>query len=146
LAKKNKKMGAPVKHVDLDQLKTLMRLHPRLQDTAAFFEVSPDTIESRIKEHFGGITYSEFREQNMVHTRFSIIRKAISEAERGNTAMLIFCLKNLCGWRDRYEADVTHARKMFVVEMTDGSKIEMGSEIIDVKGENQNGEKDDKKD
>jgi hypothetical protein len=37
----------------------------------------------------------------MVFTRFDLIRTAIDKAKKGDNVMLIFCLKNLCGWRDK---------------------------------------------
>ena len=37
----------------------------------------------------------------MVHTRFMLIRTAIQKAEKGDNVMLIFCIKNLCNWRDK---------------------------------------------
>lgn len=87
------------------QIKEIMRLKPSLKDTAAFFDVSEDTIERYIKEHWG-LRFAEFREQNMVFTRFSLIRTAIQKAEKGDNVMLIFCLKNLCGWRDKLPDEV----------------------------------------
>jgi len=97
-----KKMGRPKKEINLEQLKALMRLKPTQKDTAAFFECSEDVIERRIKAEFG-CSFADFRDQNMVHTRFSLIRKAIQKAEGGDNCMLIFCLKNLCGWVDKFE-------------------------------------------
>jgi hypothetical protein len=82
------------------QLKEIMRFKPTLKDTAAFFECSEDTIEKYISAKWG-LRFAEFREQNMVHTRFMLIRTAIQKAERGDNVMLIFCLKNLCNWRDK---------------------------------------------
>jgi hypothetical protein len=84
------------------QLKALMRLKPTLADTAAFFECNTSTIEKHIRKVYDR-TYSEFRDQNMVHTRFSLIRTAIGKAESGDNVMLIFCLKNLCGWKDKWD-------------------------------------------
>jgi hypothetical protein len=86
--------------IKLAQLKALMRLKPTLEDTAAFFECSADTIERTIKRE-AKCSFAEFREQNMVHTRFTLIRTALKKAEQGDNVMLIFCLKNLCGWKDR---------------------------------------------
>jgi hypothetical protein len=100
------KPGRPRKEIQLEQLKALMRLNPTLKDTAAFFECSEDTIERLIKAEFEGINFAEFREQNMVHTRMALIRNALKMAEKGNPAMMIFCLKNLCGWKDRFENEV----------------------------------------
>ena len=89
-------------NIDKEKLKALMRLKPTQGDTAAFFECSEDTIDRYIKKNFK-VTYAEFREQNMVHTRFSLVRKALQKANNGDNVMLIFCLKNLCGWQDRTE-------------------------------------------
>lgn len=102
-------MGRPPKFTEEKdkQLKAILRLKPTLSDCAAFLDVEPSTIEKYIKRKYK-CTFSEFREQNMVHTRFSIIRKAISKAENGDNTMLIFCLKNLCGWKDRYEQENTN--------------------------------------
>lgn len=94
------RIGRPRIEIDEDQLKALMRLSPTLADTAAFFGCCIDTIEKHTKSVYG-LRFSEFREQNMVHTRFSLIRKAIQKAENGDNIMLIFCLKNLCNWRDK---------------------------------------------
>jgi hypothetical protein len=100
-------MARPRKEINIEQLKALMRLNPTLKDTAAFFECSEDTIERLIKSEFDGISYAAFREQNMVHTRMTLIRNALKMAEKGNPTMMIFCLKNLCGWKDRFEQEVT---------------------------------------
>ena len=97
---KSNKMGRPKIEINEAQLRGLLRLKPTLDDVAAFFECSPDTIENECKR-LGNCTFSEFRKQNMAHTRFNLIREAMRQATAGNTAMLIFCLKNVCGWKDR---------------------------------------------
>lgn len=90
------------KPIDVAQLKAICRMKPTLKDCAAFFEVSEDTIERHIRKS-DNCTFAEFRDKNMVHTRFSLIRTAIRKAENGDNTMLIFCLKNLCGWADKQE-------------------------------------------
>lgn len=94
------KGGRPRKEIDDVQLRAVMRFKPTLADTAAFFDCGEDTMSLWIKNTYG-LGFQEFREQNMVHTRFTLIRKAISMAEGGNVPMLIFALKNLCGWNDK---------------------------------------------
>ena len=79
-----------------------MRLHPTIADTAAFFEVSEDTIERTIKKEWA-MSFAEFREQNAVHTRLNIIRKIVQKAEQGDNAMLIWYSKNKLGWADKIE-------------------------------------------
>lgn len=96
------KMGRKPANIEEAKLKALMRLKPTLEDTAAFFECSPRTIEQYIRDNFD-LTFRDFRDQNMVHTRFALIRTAIQKAEKGDNTMLIFCLKNLCGWKDKYD-------------------------------------------
>jgi hypothetical protein len=84
----------------MDKLAVLMRFKPTQADAAAFFKCSEDTIDRRIRDETG-LSYAEFREQNMVHTRMNLVQTAIRKAEKGDNVMLIFCLKNLCGWRDK---------------------------------------------
>lgn len=94
--------GPKPKIEDPEQLRSLMRLKPTLKDCAHFFDVSEDTVERCIRKHWD-LTFAEFREQNFVHTRMMLIRTAIQKAEKGDNCMLIFCLKNVCGWRDKWE-------------------------------------------
>lgn len=98
-----KKSGRPKIEIDINQYKALMRLNPTLADTAAFFECSTDTIINWLEKNFQTRDFSAIRQQNMVHTRLTMIRTAVRLAEAGNTAVLIFCLKNLCGWTDKVE-------------------------------------------
>lgn len=85
--------------IDVDLLKKLMRMKPRLEDVAIILETSGRTIERFIREQFDQ-TFKEFRELHMVHTRNSLIQKAIDMALDDNAVMLIFCLKNLCAWQN----------------------------------------------
>jgi len=114
---KETKMGRPTKIEDLDKLKALMRLNPTLSDTAAFFECGERTVEDAIRKHFD-LTFREFRKQNMVHTRLSLIRKAVQKGEAGDNTMLIFCLKNLCGWADKQEVEHSGEAEKLVINFS----------------------------
>lgn len=105
MAKQN---GRPPKMTEekIKQLVAILRIKPTLADCAAFLDVEASTIDKWIKRTHG-ITFSEFREQKMVHTRFNLIRRALKMADDGNVVMLIFCLKNLCGWVDKVEQSVS---------------------------------------
>lgn len=96
MATESKRMGRPPVDLTPARIKALMRLNPTLEDTAAFFECHHKTIERYIKKEFD-CTFVQFREQNMVHTRLELRRLAVSRAAKSDV-MLIFCLKNLCGW------------------------------------------------
>ena len=95
--------GRPEVELDLEQLAALCRMKPSLYDCAAFFKCSERTIERRVKDTFG-INFVEFRDQNLMHTKYDLIRKAIKKAETSET-MHKFCLKNLADWKER--TDVT---------------------------------------
>ncbi len=99
-----KKIGRPTVELQDEKLRAFMRLKPSLEDCAAFFQCSTSHIEKTVKLTYG-ISFSVFRDENMVHTRFNLVRNALQQAQKGNTAMLIFCLKNLCGWKDRHDTD-----------------------------------------
>lgn len=106
-------MARPPKMTEekIRQLKSICRLKPTLQDCASFLDLHPSTIEKWInREH--GISYSEFREQNMVHTRFMIVREILEQCKKGNTAMLIWASKNLLGWSDKLESKDTSEIKI----------------------------------
>lgn len=94
--RKSGSAGHPAKVFDEKQLKALMRMKPRSEDAAAFFNCSRKTLERFITDTYG-VTFDEFREQNLVHTRYSLVQTALLRAEHSDT-MLKFCLENLCGW------------------------------------------------
>lgn len=93
-------MARPKLSIDTEQLEALMRLKPTLEDTAAFFKCSEDTIERHIKST-QNLSFADFRRQKAVTTRFDLVRTATQKALDGDNCMLIFCLKNLCGWADK---------------------------------------------
>lgn len=115
-------MGRPRKEIDENQLRALCRLKPRIEDVAAFFQCSIDTVEKRIKE-LGYPSFTVFRQENMVHTRFGLVRKAIQMGEAGNVPMLIFSLKNLCGWTDRMETVERPVKGMSSDELKNEAKL-----------------------
>ena len=102
-------MARPTIEIDQGQLESLCRMKPTIKDAAAFFKCSEDTIERACKR-FGASSFADFRNKSMVHTRHDLVRVAMRQAMTGNTVMLIFCLKNMCGWSDKVEqtnVDVT---------------------------------------
>ena len=85
-----------------ETLVKLMRFKPSLQETAIWFNVSEDTIERRVKK-FERMTFSNFREKYSSNLRVKLQEKAIEMALNGNATMLIFSLKNICGWMDKVD-------------------------------------------
>ena len=107
-------MPRPKTAISFQQLTSLMRMKPTLEDAAAFFSCSPDTIERFIKDK-SGLSFAEFRHQKGVSSRFALIRKAQEKALSGDNCMLIFCLKNLCGWADKPQYDA--GEKLTVIKL-----------------------------
>lgn len=116
-----KEMGRPTIEINMEELEIFMRWNPSRSDTAAFFKVSEDTLARRIMEKTG-LTFMQFREQNMVHTRRSLINEALARSSKSDT-ILIFCLKNLCKWGDKNELPQEDDRDLDAAEET-ARKIE----------------------
>lgn len=68
-------------------------------------EVKALTLQ-RVIQQDKKMTFSEYRETQLEGLRFKLIQKAISKALDGDNTMLIFCLKNICGWSDKQESKV----------------------------------------
>ena len=119
------KGGRPKKFDEekIRQFKAICRMKPTLEDCCAFLEVGQDTVINYCKSI--GESFSSFRDKNMVHTRFTLIRTAIKKAENGDNTMLIFCLKNLCGWADKQEikqeTDLMGKIQVYLPEKKDGN-------------------------
>lgn len=113
-------MARPPKMTEekIRQLKAICRMKPTLADCAAFLEVNTSTIEKWVKRTHG-VSFSEFREQNMVHTRFMIIREILEQCQKGNMTALIYASKNLCGWSDKHEQTVNFENELELPEIDD---------------------------
>lgn len=116
---------------DPEQLRALMRMKPTLKDTAAFFRCSERTVEQTIRDEFDQ-TFREFRDENMVETRHMLIRSAIEQGLGGNAALLIFCLKNMCGWHDKHELEHVMSKPIQLQYSLDGEQPKE-REVVDVK-------------
>lgn len=86
----------------IELLEKICRLKPTLEDCATFLKVDSSTIEKWIRKNHD-LSFSEFREQNMAHTRFMIVRNLLSLCEQKNLGALIWTSKNLLGWREKNE-------------------------------------------
>lgn len=72
---------------------------------AAILEVSEDTIEKRIREDFD-LTFDEYKDSKFEKTKAKLVEKAVDKALKGDNTMLIWVMKNLCGWRDKQPDEV----------------------------------------
>lgn len=94
--------GRPSKQATINQkqFEQLMQLKPKLQWVANYFNVSDETIMRYCRERFNQ-SFVELRDKKMMAVRANLIQGCITGAEKGNTALRIFALKNLCGWADQ---------------------------------------------
>lgn len=78
-------------------------------------EARRQLIARRIQKRFG-CDYLTYRNERMELVKAKLINKAYNMAFAGNVQMLMFCLKNLCGWVERKE---------FLASVSDKSKNEI---------------------
>lgn len=95
-------MGQPKKEIDWKELNALLQFKVSCKFCADYIGVSEDTIQRRIKETHN-MTFAEYHELRMQRTAVTLQQKAIEQALKGNTALMIFALKNLAKWTDKQE-------------------------------------------
>jgi len=84
------------------QLDKYCQLKPSLTDVSELLNVSDDTILRHCRKY--NMTFAEYRNKKMAKTRMTLTQKALEMALNGNATMMIFSLKNLCGWADMPDA------------------------------------------
>jgi methylphosphotriester-DNA--protein-cysteine methyltransferase len=108
-------MGQPPKFVDWSKLDFSCKLGGSLSITAGYCEVSEDTIERAVQKN-KGMTFREYRDQLMSTSRLKLIQKAMSKAFDGDNTMLIWCMKNQCGWSDKIEHGLNENKKQILLK------------------------------
>lgn len=92
-------VGASWEHVRME----LARM--AVQDGSPFKRVpSQSTCERMLLAEYGYDSLTEYKEKAKDSIRSMLKNKAVHMALQGHPAMLIFCLKNLCGWSDNIQA------------------------------------------
>jgi len=113
--------GRPKIIIDDEKLKTVCGYKLPLRDVATLFDCSEDTIERHIRK-VHNMRFAEFRDKYLAKTRMLLINKAISMANGGNTAMMIFALKNMCGWADKQEIAAKEGKKFTLAYSVEDKK------------------------
>lgn len=123
-------IGRPKINIPIDELISLMTFFPTLEETASWFNCSPDTIERIVKEIFN-TTFAEFRHFKSGKTRLLIKRKAISKAlEESNDKMLLYCLRTMTDFDDREKAKVTTEPSEKILKLAYGLYLEQDKNSI----------------
>jgi hypothetical protein len=64
---------------------------------------SQSKLEYMLLDHYDCVNLTEYNEKHKDSLRSALKGKAVNMALSGNVPMLIFCLKNLCGWSDNVQ-------------------------------------------
>lgn len=99
------KMGRPEIELEWKVLDALLQRSTTKRDAASIMAISEDTIERHVQQKHG-MTFKEYRESKMAPTRTKLVETALSKAFKGDNVMLIFCLKNLCNWKNEPDEDL----------------------------------------
>src|SRR3990167_9824498 len=103
--KKAKPVGRPVKNiVDWKMLDAILQFAPSRIMCVDILGISLEALSRRCEKE-KGMTFSEYKEKKMSHTKLRLQQKAIQKALDGDNVMLIFCLKNVCGWLDKVDME-----------------------------------------
>jgi hypothetical protein len=99
------------KEFDWDILEAMCQRGMKMAACEERLGVSNDTIHRRIREKFGQHeTFESYRDKKQTVTRIRLVDKALDLADAGNVTMLIFLLKNFCGFTDQRQEDATTAK------------------------------------
>ena len=85
-----------------DKLDGLLAYKSSLVVCSDILEVGQTTIKDHIKKRYN-MTFTEYADQKLSRTKVKLVQKAIEMANSGNATMLIFCLKNINKWQDKFE-------------------------------------------
>src|SRR5262245_35962025 len=98
-------MPRPKVKIDLAELEKLSGMQCTDEEVAAFLGVSTKTIERRRKNK----AFREVMERGKAKGRVSVRRNLFRLANSGNVAAAIFLSKNLLGYKDYFNSEVTGA-------------------------------------
>jgi len=90
-------------NIDLEQLEKLCALQCTDEELAAYFGVSPRTIERRKSQP----AFAEAIERGKARGRVSLRRNLWGLAAKGNPAANIFLAKNLLGYKDYFANELS---------------------------------------
>ena len=93
-----------------EKLDGLLAYKSSLVVCADILETTDTTIKNHIQRRYG-LTFTEYAERKLSRTKVKLVQKAIEMGLSGNATMLIFSLKNLAGWSDKQEHDLSEDAK-----------------------------------
>lgn len=90
---------------DWEQLDKYLQFKITLKMAGELMGCHPNTIMNHIRDKFD-MTFAQYSDLKMSNVKVKLVQKALEMARNGNTTMMIFCLKNVCGWSDKNNVEV----------------------------------------
>jgi len=118
-------MGRPRKEIDIKEFEKLCHLQCTKDEIASWFEMTHETLETRIQEYYGE-TFSTIYGQKKGKGKIALRRFQMHQAEK-SAAMAIFLGKNYLGQKDNQDVSVDiKPHKLFdTSKMTKEEYVEM---------------------
>lgn len=118
------RMGRPPVEINWVEFEKLCAIHCTLVEMAGWFGVSEDTIERKVRKHYGQ-TFAEVYALKAGKGKISLRRKMFEAAYSGNTALLIWLSKQHLGMSEKVEQKTeTKAETHVVFKAKWGSNTE----------------------
>ena len=106
-----------------DKLDGLLVYKSSLVVCSDILEVHENTIKKHIKKRYG-LTFTEYSERKLSRTMVKLVQKALDMATSGNAVMMIFCLKNICKWKDKFDDGDTESTTPIEITFARKRKVE----------------------
>lgn len=90
-----------------EQLDKICEMQCTREEAAAYFDISIDTMDERVKEKFG-CTYHVYQQSKVLKGRTSLRRMQWQSAQKGNVQMQIWLGKQYLGQADKLENKQTN--------------------------------------
>ena len=100
--------GRPKLEIDWNEFGKLCKIQSTLEEMAAWFNVSEDTVERRVKEKFG-MNFADVYKQKKGQGKVSLRRKQWQVALKGHPTMLIYLGKQHLDQTDKVEHFTNYA-------------------------------------
>jgi hypothetical protein len=97
--------------INYDKLDTLLQFKVSLEYCAEYLGVSADTIQRRLKEE-KGVNFEQYHALKLQRTAVKLQQKAIEMALNGCPKMLTLSLKNIAGWTDKQETEISSSKQL----------------------------------
>jgi len=113
--------GQPKKQLNYEIMDELLQFKCSKPYIAKRLGISIKTIDNRIREDHD-MTFTEYADHVFEGVKLSLKREALKMAiDEHHPTMMIFALKNYCGWTDKVEQKVETGELKIVIDQHDAN-------------------------